>query len=84
MTLNYGDPVTLVTFFTEMGLRAGTVTVAPDARGVFTIHAESERAQVTTSALLCEEGINWIRGHHEPGSPEFTALRAAFALAGRW
>jgi len=28
-----------------------------------------------------DEGINWIRGHHEPGSPELLALIVAHALA---
>lgn len=27
-----------------------------------------------------EEGITWIRGHHEPGSPEGKALMVAYAL----
>lgn len=27
------------------------------------------------------EGVTWIRGHHEPGSPEARALKTANALA---
>jgi hypothetical protein len=31
---------------------------------------------------LSEEGVWWIRGHHEENAPEMLALRAALALVG--
>lgn len=29
---------------------------------------------------LCNEGVWWIQGHHDPGSPEVVAMLAAHAL----
>jgi hypothetical protein len=29
---------------------------------------------------LCDEGVTWIRGHHEADSKEVAALRVAYAL----
>jgi hypothetical protein len=52
-----------------------TVSLSPDAFRATTNWA-AERV-----LFLADEGVTWIRGWHDEGSTEDTALSAAFALA---
>jgi hypothetical protein len=66
------------------------VTIVIERRGVPVIEKARVRSVDGVGGFTCylirfrpnEEGVYWIRGHHEDGAPEISALRAALALVG--
>lgn len=81
--LKIGDPVTVLTFALEEGNTSSQTVVWDIFR---TVDREVTRFRVQLPVGIVsvywteDEGMRWIRGHHEEGSPEVRALLTARAL----